>query len=168
MVHQIREIGINDVDPFVKLLTTIYDESDYLIYNPGEYAPSNNDALSNLEHYITSPFNAIYIAENNGELVGFAIVTTENFERTRHEAHFSMGVIRHYREKGLGQSLINSVDAWCLNHNIRRIEAIVVPENTTAVELFKTAGYQIEGELRDKLYIDGRYYNKYVMAKLLF
>ena len=38
MVHQIREIGINDIEPFIKLLSTIYDESDYLIYNPGEYA----------------------------------------------------------------------------------------------------------------------------------
>lgn len=167
MVHQIREIGINDMYPFVKLLTTIYDESDYLIYNPGEYAPSNNDAIANLEHYITSPSNAIYVAENNDELVGFAIVTTGNFERTRHEAIFSMGVIRHYREKGLGQSLINSVEAWCLNHHIRRIEASVVPENETAVDLFKTAGYQIDGELRDKLYIDGKYFNKYVMSKLL-
>lgn len=167
MVHQIREIGINDIDSFVKLLTTIYDESDYLIYNPGEYAPSNNDAIANLEHYITSPSNAIYVAENNDELVGFAIVTTGNFEHTRHEAIFSMGVIRHYREKGLGQSLINSVEAWCLNHHIRRIEASVVPENETAVDLFKTAGYQIDGELRDKLYIDGKYFNKYVMSKLL-
>lgn len=167
MVHQIREISIKDIDPFIKLLTTIYDESDYLIYNPGEYAPSTTDAISNLEHYITSPSNAIFVAENNGELVGFATVTTEDYERARHEAKFSMGVIRHYREKGLGQSLINAVEAWSLNHDIRRIEVLVVPENETAVSLFKAANYQIEGELRDKLYIDGRYYNKYILAKLL-
>jgi len=78
-----------------------------------------------------------------------------------------MGVIRHYREKGLGQSLINSIEAWCLNHDIHRIEVEVVPENTTAVDLFKSANYQIEGELKDKLFIDHRYYNKYIMAKLL-
>ena len=81
MVHQIREISIKDIDPFIKLLTTIYDESDYLIYNPGEYAPSTTDAISNLEHFITSPSNAIFVAENNGELVGFATVTTEDYER---------------------------------------------------------------------------------------
>ncbi|RIN21814.1 GNAT family N-acetyltransferase [Staphylococcus succinus] len=167
MVHQIREISINDIDAFIKLLTTIYDESDYLIYNPGEYAPSTTDAISHLEHFITSPSNAIYVAENNNELVGFATVTTENLERARHEANFSMGVIKHYREKGLGQALINSIEAWCLNHEIRRIEVSVVPENATAVDLFKYAGYQLEGELRDKLYIDGRYYNKYVLSKLL-
>ena len=51
MVHQIREIGINDVQDFIKLLKSIYDESDFMIYNPGEYAPSINDALSKLEHF---------------------------------------------------------------------------------------------------------------------
>ena len=38
---------------------------------------------------------------------------------------------------------------------------------TRAVELFKAAGFNIEGELKDKLYINGQYFNKYVMAKLL-
>lgn len=86
MAHQIREIGINDVQPFVTLLKTIYDESDYMLYNPGEYAPSTTDALSKLEHFITSPTNTIFVAENNDELVGFATVTTENLARARHEA----------------------------------------------------------------------------------
>ena len=63
-------------------------------------------------------------------------------------------------------ALVNATEAWSINHDIRRIEASVVPENARAVELFK-AGFNIEGELKDKLYINGQYFNKYVMAKLL-
>ena len=62
-------------------------------------------------------------------------------------------------------ALVNATEAWSINHDIRRIEASVVPENARAVELFK--GFNIEGELKDKLYINGQYFNKYVMAKLL-
>ncbi|MCE5038737.1 GNAT family N-acetyltransferase [Staphylococcus auricularis] len=167
MSHMIREISIKDVDEFVSLASKIYDESDYMVYNQGEYAPSKTDAIDHLEYFITSPANAIFVAEHNGELVGYTIVTTESLERTKHEAKVTLGVIRHYRERGLGRALINSVEAWCTNHQIRRIEVSVVPENTTAVDMFKDAGFKIEGELRDKLYIDDRYYNKYVMAKLL-
>lgn len=54
-----------------------------------------------------------------------------------------------------------------MNHNIRRIEATVVTENAGAVELFKGIGFQIEGELKDKLFINGQYYNEFVMAKIL-
>ncbi|PTF10074.1 GNAT family N-acetyltransferase, partial [Staphylococcus devriesei] len=34
-------------------------------------------------------------------------------------------------------------------------------------ELFKGANFNIEGELKDKLFIDGTYYSQYIMAKLL-
>lgn len=167
MAHLIREISIQDVDAFIKLLSSIYDDAKYLVYNPGEYIPSQSTEISNIEHFITSPTNTIFVAESNNELVGYATVQTESLARARHEVQFTMGVVRYFRDKGLGQALINAVEAWCLNRHIRRIEVSVVPENTVAVTLFKNAGYQIEGELRDKLYIDHQYYNKYVMSKLL-
>ena len=34
-------------------------------------------------------------------------------------------------------ALVNATEAWSINHDIRRIEASVVPENARAVELFK-------------------------------
>ena len=47
------------------------------------------------------------------------------------------------------------------------VEATVVTENINAIELFKGMGFQIEGELKDKLFINQKYYNEYVMAKIL-
>lgn len=41
-------------------------------------------------------------------------------------------------------ALVNATEAWSINHDIRRIEASVVPENARAVELFKAAGFNIE------------------------
>ena len=76
MEHSIREISINDADDYIKLLKDIYDESDFMLYSPGEYVPSLSSALKNLEHFITSPSNTIYIAEIDGMLIGFAIVYT--------------------------------------------------------------------------------------------
>ena len=36
----IREISIKDVENFIQLLSTVYDESEFTLYNPGEYAPT--------------------------------------------------------------------------------------------------------------------------------
>ena len=167
MAHVIREISIKDVENFIDLLSKIYDESEFTFYNPGEYSPSIASASQNLENYITSPSKAIYVAENDEQLVGYAFVNTETYERTQHEAVIYLGVKKYYQKHGVGQALINAIEAWSLNHKIRRIEATVVTENGRAVELFKGTGFQIEGELKDKLYINGRYYNEYVMAKIL-
>ena len=40
MAHIIREISIKDTEALTTLLTKIYDESDYTLYNPGEFNPS--------------------------------------------------------------------------------------------------------------------------------
>lgn len=165
--HIIREISIKDVEDFMKLLSKIYDESDYTLYNPGEFTPSVSSVSDYLERIITSPRNTIYVAEQDDQLVGSALVTTEELERTKHEAVITLGVSQLYQKHGVGLALINAVEAWAINHDIKRLEASIVPENDRAVELFKGAGFNIEGELKDKLYIDGKYYNKYVMAKLL-
>ena len=167
MAHVIREISIKDVENFIDLLSKIYDESEFTFYNPGEYSPSIASASQNLENYITSPSKAIYVAESDEQLVGYAFVNTETYERTQHEAVIYLGVKKYYQKHGVGQALINAIEAWSLNHKIRRIEATVVTENGRAVELFKGTGFQIEGELKDKLYINEHYYNEYVKAKIL-
>ena len=63
-------------------------------------------------------------------------MNTETFERTQHEAVVYLGV-KVLSKHGVGQALINSIEAWSLNHNIRRIEATVVTENSRAIELLK-------------------------------
>ena len=167
MAPIIREISIKDVENFIQLLSTVYDESEFTLYNPGEYAPTIQRASKNLEKFITSPANTIFVAEQDEQLVGYAFVTTKNYERTKHEAIISLGVKYSYQRKGIGPALINAAEAWALNRHIRRLEASIVPENQSAVILFKSLGFIIEGELRDKLFINGKYYSKYVLGKLL-
>lgn len=97
MAHVIREISIKDVENFIDLLSKIYDESEFTFYNPGEYSPSIASASQNLENYITSPSKAIYVAESDEQLVGYAFVNTETYERTQHEAVIYLGVKKYYQ-----------------------------------------------------------------------
>ena len=78
MAHIIREISIKDTEALTTLLTKIYDESDYTLYNPGEFNPSVSSISNLLERVITSPRNTIYVAEEDDRLVGCIFVTTEN------------------------------------------------------------------------------------------
>lgn len=41
MAHIIREISIKDVEDFIKLLSKIYDESEYTLYNPVNIRPAS-------------------------------------------------------------------------------------------------------------------------------
>ena len=147
MAHIIREISIKDTEALTTLLTKIYDESDYTLYNPGEFNPSVSSISNLLERVITSPRNTIYVAEEDDRLVGCIFVTTENtnVHNTKQSLHL---VLLNFIKKGIGLALINAVEAWALNHNIKRLQASVVPENTHALMLLKGAGFNIEGELK--------------------
>ena len=104
MAHIIREISIKDVEDFIKLLSKIYDESEYTLYNPGEYTPSISSVSDRLERIITSPRNTVYVAEQDDQLVGYAFITTEDFERKRHEAVITIGVRQLYQKHGIGMA----------------------------------------------------------------
>lgn len=41
MAHIIREISIKDVEDFIKLLSKIYDESEYTLYNRVNIRPAS-------------------------------------------------------------------------------------------------------------------------------
>ena len=64
-------------------------------------------------------------------------------------------------------ALVNATEAWSINHDIRRIKLPLSLKTRAQLNSLKAAGFNIEGELKDKLYINGQYFNKYVMAKLL-
>lgn len=70
MSLEIREISIKDVEAFTTLMQQVFEESKYMLYDPGEYVPSLEYAISNLEEVITSPHLAILVAEKNDMLVG--------------------------------------------------------------------------------------------------
>ncbi len=56
--------------------------------------------------------------------------------------------------------------AWCLNNQIHRIEANVPLNNQPALELLKVPIFKSR-RFKDKLFIDGKYYDDYMMAKIL-
>ncbi|MBO1198833.1 GNAT family N-acetyltransferase [Staphylococcus simiae] len=167
MAHIIRKVSIKDVESFIAMLTKIYDDSLYMFYTPGEYDPSVTSASKQLEEYITSPSKVIYVAESDNQLVGFAFVNTQPFQRIKHIAKINLGVKMLYQRQGIGQALMDEIMAWSLNNNIHRIEATVPIDNQSALDLFKSSDFQIEGVLQDTLFINGKYFNEYMMAKIV-
>lgn len=167
MSLEIREISINDVESFTTLMQKIFDESDYMLYDPGEYVPSLEYAISNLEEIITSPHLAVLVAEKNDMLVGYLTIVSKNLHRIEHKARISMGVLNQEQGFGIGQKLLDACKNWCKIHQMTRIELTVVTENKSAIRLYERAGFKIEGEMQHTLKIDDQYFNEYMMAYII-
>ncbi|MBI5973978.1 GNAT family N-acetyltransferase [Staphylococcus canis] len=167
MVVTIREIRIKDVEPLIMLMRQIFDESEFMLYDPGEYIPSLERATTKIEKVITSPHLAILVAEEDEQLVGYLTIKTKPLKRIKHTANIAMGVLKSHQNRGIGFELLNHCKTWCQSHDISRIELNVVSANTTAYQFYKKAKFVVEGERRNSIKINTQYFNEYLMAYLI-
>lgn len=70
-----------------------------------------------------------------------------------------------YRGKGLGEQAMN----WLIDYGfqklkLHKINLGVIKDNKPAVSLYKKLGFAVEGEMKDEVFHDGKYYNFLSMA----
>jgi RimJ/RimL family protein N-acetyltransferase len=74
---------------------------------------------------------------------------------------------RRYWRQGLMTEAMHAFLAYCFDRlDTHRVEAQIEPDNADSVRLAQRLGFQREGILRDRLFVDGRY-RSLVMFSLL-
>lgn len=109
------------------------------------------------------------VALRDGAVAGYGeLVTYPDFPRHWHVAEVEM-IATHpdHRGAGVGQELldrmIDMADRWL---QIRRLQLFVWTSNTSAVRLYESRGFRIEGTMKDFVFLDGAYTDAHVMARL--
>ena len=81
-----------------------------------------------------------------------------------HRGVFGVGLLPQFRGRGIGTKLIQSALAAARAYGLHRVELTVRENNTGAIELYKKAGFEIEGVQRNAVLVDGVYENVICMA----
>jgi L-phenylalanine/L-methionine N-acetyltransferase len=78
-----------------------------------------------------------------------------------------MAVRDDWQGKGVGtalmQAAVDLADKWL---NLTRLELEVYTDNESAIRLYKTFGFTIEGTLAQFAFRDGQYVDSYLMSRL--
>jgi len=165
----IREARPEDAAAGIAHFRRIFSEPGInLITEPDEYWPtveSNARVIRNMNQ----ADNSLYlVAEVDGELAG--ILTLEGAKRrnVHHTAVLGITVAREWRGQGIGRRLIERAIAWArATHIVTRIELHVFVRNTSAIHLYESCGFVVEGVRRRAVIRDGEYLDDLVMALLL-
>ena len=163
----VREIRVDDAKGFTQLVKEVEASSEFMLMEPGERKTTLEQQSKQLEAIERQNNSTIFVAEEDGRLIGYLIAIGGSVMRTKHSAYLVIGIIEEYRGKGIGRHLFQNLMKWAPEHHISRLELTAVTENEAGVALYKKVGFEIEGTKRNSLVIQGKSFNEYFMAKLL-
>ena len=107
------------------------------------------------------------VAEHNQQVIGHLGINLSDNPRRNHCANFGIMIHPDHQGKGVGrllmEKMIDLADNWL---NLVRIELDVFTDNKRAVHLYKSMGFEIEGESKFDAFKNGRYANSYRMARI--
>lgn len=90
----------------------------------------------------------IFVAEENGKVVGFCSVWLEKkpeelISTLKEYAYISDCILLpDFRRKGLGKSLLNAAEKHAIKTGMKTIIVGVLAKNTGAIEVYKKAGFE--------------------------
>lgn len=110
----------------------------------------------------------VFAAVVNGHVVGNAgIHAVSDNPRKKHVCSLGISITQGYQGRGVGRALMTAcldfADHWA---NYARVELTVHADNTRAIKLYESLGFQHEGRLRDFSFREGGYVDALFMGRL--
>jgi ribosomal protein S18 acetylase RimI-like enzyme len=107
----------------------------------------------------------ILAAKSNGRFIGLVGVRPEMGRKNWHRAFlWGMYVPREHQGKGIGRKLIETALARCrANPAIEYVRLSVITNNSAAIDLYRSLGFEQYGCEPRSLKVNGEYYDEYLM-----
>ena len=134
--------------PFATEMDAV-DRSNALAENAAE------KQLAYCESRLTNESSNIYVAAENGNLVGYIALDWRDaapiFERDGSMYITELYVKEDYRSQGIGSELIERGEQWAIKQGIDRVSLTVNQSNGSAQDLYRTSGYNVRQYTMDKV-----------------
>ena len=91
------------------------------------------------------PDAAVFVADDDGAIVGRLSVARDPHVASRHVADLGLIVAASHRRRGLGRALLEQAVAWARASGVTKLELHVFPWNEPALALYDAFGFEREG-----------------------
>ena len=162
----IRSLNISDSKEFLNLLDQLDNETEFMLYEPGERKTTSTEMKEYLKSFNTSIGIVLGAFENNN-LVGYVSLKRGRANRIKHIGYIVIGVLKKFGGKGIGTELLKSIDRWAENQEIKKLELTVMSHNHKAQHLYLKSGYKKEGIKKMSVLVNGKFYDEYYMGKII-
>jgi len=108
------------------------------------------------------------VEEKGGQrIVGSASLSFNQREIFRHTAELAIAVHDDFQNMGIGAAMLRHLLGIARRRRLRKVWLLVNTDNARAIHIYRKAGFEIEGKLRNERYYRGQYGDEYRMAIFL-
>jgi putative acetyltransferase len=122
---------------------------------------------SNIDYDKVLTIVAVIEEKNERRIVGSASLAFNEREIYRHKAELGIAVHDDYQNMGIGTAMLKHLLDIARMKKLRKVLLLVDTGNDRAVHIYKKAGFEMEGKLRNEKYLKGQYGDLYRMAIFL-
>ncbi|MFL5919308.1 MAG: GNAT family N-acetyltransferase [Gaiellaceae bacterium] len=110
------------------------------------------------------PNAAVFVAEDDGHIVGRLSIARDQHPASRHVADLGLMVAMSHRRRGIGTALLDAAVRWGRTSGVRKLELHVFPWNHAAIALYEKFGFEHEGYRKDHYRRGDEYVDAILMA----
>ena len=166
----IREIQIEDAENFHHMLCRLDEETEFMMYEPGERKRGEMARLQFKERVAGALAGGDFLlaaVNDMGEIVGFLWAERGKPRRVEHTAYIVTGIRKAYQRQGIGDQFFCRLEEWARERGLVRLELTVECANGAAKELYQKHGFAVEGVRLQSMKVGGRFLDEYYMGKIL-
>jgi RimJ/RimL family protein N-acetyltransferase len=146
-VTVVRPARDSDAPALVGLAENVGREDGRWILGTGPWR-SIADERRYLRTIHKHPDAAVFVAEDEGAIVGRLSLARDPHPASRHVADLGLMVAETHRRRGVGTMLLEQAVAWARAAGVGKLELHVFPWNEPALALYASFGFEREGYRR--------------------
>ena len=165
----IRTGELEDAEAVLDVQNSVISEGEYFIALSEEFNKTPEQQRDWIRRLLENERETIFVAEINGEVIGWIGFQSENRKRMSHKGSFGMMIRKNYRGKGIGKELIKALLEWAeANPFIEKVSLGVFSTNQRAISLYKKMGFVEEGrKIKEFKMSEREYVDDIIMYKMV-
>ena len=168
MKPSIREFRDYDAHEIYALVSDVFTTSDMMSETLEEKFPTPESFQRYMTELENRPGSVALVAEVEGELCGYLTILPRYPAKLRHTSELTMGVHHAARGQGIGKLLLKAaLQRVQESGDLEIIYLMVRADNTAAIRLYETMGFDHVALLRNDTKTPDGYYNGCLMRKFV-